>query len=133
MRAEIRFIIVGSLTVINILCASPARDPKRAINGQTVDLTPLIEWWQHHAGKRPFPGWVHATGQIVGTNTCGWTVEGSVDTPSAKSKDGNQLTSGSKFILKTPPVQELAEFTRLDARLKELKAERRPVESRDQE
>ena len=61
--------------------AGPARFPKRIVNGQAVDLTPLLDWWTKREGVRPLQAWVRVTGSIVGTNALGWTVEGTVETP----------------------------------------------------
>jgi hypothetical protein len=110
--------------VAGVLCASPARYPRRAIAGQPVNLTPLIEWWSQRVGPRPLSAWVHATGRIVGTNAYGWTVEGTVDGDSGKRNEGGSHGSHSKFILKSPPVWELIEFYQLADKFKQLTTER---------
>jgi len=118
------FVLIGSLALTGGLCANPAKDAKRAISGQTVDLTPLVEWWKHRSGDRPLAGWVQVTGRVVGTNAYGWTVEGKVDDPLTDGDKESRTASHSKFILKSPPVQELTMFNQLDTRLSQLKTQR---------
>src|SRR5206468_41266 len=118
MRRGIFLIVV--FAVAGALGASPARDPKRVVAGQTADITPLVEWWKHHSGSRPLTGWVHVTGRIVQTNALEWTIEGSVDDPSNKHDGGKATTTHGKFVLKTPPAQEMNEFHQLAAKLKQL-------------
>ena len=124
MHAELRIIVIGSLIAFTTLCANPARNPKRAIGGQSADLTPLVHWWQHPTGQRPLSGWAHVTGRIVGTNAYGWTVEGRVEEAGKPGEKIKKAGSSSKFILKTPPVQEYAEFNQLEANLTQWKDQR---------
>jgi hypothetical protein len=119
-----RIFLIAILTAAGALDASPARDPKRSIAGQTVDITPLMEWWKHQKGNRPLTGWVRVTGRIVQTNVLDWTIEGSADDSSVKRGDSKTATTRGKFILKTPPTQEMNEFYQLAAKLKQLNAER---------
>ena len=96
--------------------ASPAKDPKRVINGQTVDLTPLIQWWNQKSGDRPYPAWVHVTGQIVGTNAGAWIINGQTD-----DKEGSG--GEKKLLLRNPPTQDRAAFDQLLAQKKALEAQ----------
>ena len=107
--------------------ADPARNPKRMINGQTVNLTPLIKWWSKQHGARPLAAWAHVTGKIVGTNSFGWAVLGSAEAAGKATDKEAKATTEMRFVLKSPPLAELAEFERLHARLMALRQERNGV------
>lgn len=102
--------------------ASPLKDPKRLIRGQTVNLTPLFGWWTNHEGARPLTAWVHVTGSIVGTNAWGWVVEAQVESTSqpGKAEVTPTVKGQSKILLRNPPLQDAAEFESLAAQLKAL-------------
>jgi hypothetical protein len=104
--------------------ADPARNPKRMLNGRIVDLSPLIKWWPKQHGDRPLAAWAHVTGKIVGTNALGWTVQGGVEESEKKADSADKASGSLRFVLKSPPRAELAEFERLHARLKSLQQER---------
>jgi hypothetical protein len=109
------------LTIAFAVNGTPVKDPKRAVNEQTVDLTPLFQWWNHHEGERPLKAWVHVTGHIVSTTAWGWAVQARLEQTGEK-KDGAEKEM--KIILKNPPVQEQVEFERLKGQLKTLNDER---------
>ena len=104
--------------------ANPLHDPKRLLNGQTVSLTPLFQWWTNHAGSRPLAAWVHVTGSVVGTNSWGWIIEGRVEhTAAASAADGGS----GRVLLRHPPLQDRAEFENLSAQLRTLEEQRAGV------
>jgi hypothetical protein len=100
--------------------ADPLKFPKRTINGVAVDLNPLFRWWTNHSGTRPLTAWVHVTGTIVGTNSVGWTVLGTVERRSDLSDEPDQAKTSPSFILKNPPLSDLAKFDELLAKRAEL-------------
>src|SRR5258708_11395414 len=125
--------------------ASPARDPKRIVHNFTVDLAPLLKWWQKHDGQRPLTAWIRLTGPIVATNSGAWVVEGKLDDLAGhgNSRAGDAgSSSGSetvRILLIHPPVEDAAEFQRLVARLAQLNqtqaalgAEKAQAHDRDQ-
>jgi hypothetical protein len=97
--------------------ANPLHDPKRLLNGATVSLTPLFQWWTNRAGTRPLGAWVRVTGRIVGTNASGWILEAHPEhtaaSPVTEAENG-------RILLRHPPLSDLAEFERLSAQLKAL-------------
>lgn len=122
------------LLLAGLVCLVPMQgkgalleSPKRMINGRMVDLTPLFQWWTNHHGARPLNGWVRVTGSIHGTNSLGWVIAGKPERSTARAgQDGasgaNQVES-HQFVLKDPPVRELADFEGLQSQLKEANAE----------
>lgn len=104
------------------LQASPLRDPKRSVNGQTVDLNPLFRWWAKHAGARPLTSWVHVTGSVIGTNAWGWTLEAHVESSKPRKNEASNPSDDGKLriILQHPPAYEFAEFENLKAQIKSL-------------
>jgi len=122
-RMRIRaHLICGVILIAGFaLRASPLQDPKRSVNSQTVDLTPLFHWWAKKEGQRPLGAWVHVTGPVVGTNAMGWTLEASVETSATSAEGGNGAAKEhTRIILKHPPARQFAEFERLTAQLKDL-------------
>jgi outer membrane murein-binding lipoprotein Lpp len=105
------------------LGANPLKEPKRVVSGRTADLAPLFHWWTNHAGARPLVAWVHVTGSIVGTNVSGWILEAQVETTERTVARTPALGTGSKIILRNPPLQDRAEFDSLLAQLKLLNAQ----------
>jgi len=99
--------------------ANPLKDPKRAVNGQTVDLGNLFRWWSKHDGERPLRAWVHVTGSVIETTAWGWTLNAHVEKPAAKGAPA-PTDQDIKVLLKNPPVRELVEFENLRAQLKAL-------------
>ncbi len=99
--------------------ANPLKDPKRAVNGQTVDLGDLFRWWSKHDGERPLRAWVHVTGSVIETTAWGWTLNAHVEKAAAKGAPA-LADKDIKVLLKNPPVRELAEFENLRAQLKAL-------------
>lgn len=106
------------------LHAGPLKDPKRFVDGHTVDLAPLFHWWTNHSGPRPLRAWVHVRGPIVGTNVWGWTVEAQLDSSPARAKvsapEGATPGGRMRVVLKHPPLREQALFGDLAAQLKTL-------------
>ena len=101
--------------------------PRRAINGQTVDLTPLFNWWTNHQGDRPLSAWVRVSGTVVGSNAMGWVILGQAERPGAASTGISEY----RFILKHPPAQELAEIERLRAELSLATAQRARIQAEE--
>ncbi len=140
--------------ILGIATLIPSRaalldSPKRVVEGRMVDLTPLFRWWTNRTGVRPLAAWVRVTGTVAGTNSLGWVISGSAET---RPKDDDQLAShftkpsdstGSKassahaavreFLLKNPPLEEAAEFEKLEAELKQAKSERAKLQSDESE
>ena len=104
-----------------IASASPVRDPKRTVNEQTVDLTPLFHWWNNHEGERPLKAWVHITGHVVTATAWGWTLNAHAEHFGEKKDSGEKEI---KIMLKNPPVQEQAQFAQLKAQIETLNEER---------
>lgn len=101
--------------------ASPLKDPKRIVQGQTVDLSALFKWWPKREGERPLSGWAHVTGPVVGTNGWGWILEGHAE--GGEPVKGEREKPG-RLILKNPPLQEFGKFSELLARSKALNDQR---------
>jgi hypothetical protein len=110
------------LTVAAAASASPLKAPKRVVNQQTVDLTPLFHWWTNQSGARPLTAWVHVTGNVVGTNSYGWVLEGKVEAsvrPGQEEGAASANGSGPKrILLRHPPLQDRAAFEQLAAQYK---------------
>jgi hypothetical protein len=98
------------------LAATPLKGPKRLINQNQVDLSPLFHWWTNRSGDRPLRAWVHISGAIVGTNSWGWVVNARIE--------GEGTGNGErKVILENPPRNEQAEFLALKTRLTALETQ----------
>jgi len=83
------------------------RTVKRVVNGRTIDLTPLVRWYQQApTANRPLRAWVLVTGKFVSQTAYGWQVSGYTDNEQ----------QARPFIIKNPPTESLAEFNRLKAR-----------------
>jgi len=107
-------------------------NPKRVVDGHTVDLTPLFHWWTNHHGSRPLTAWVRVTGAVTGTNSLGWVVSGQPEKSPAHAKQTGGESANrnqSKFILKDPPLQEAADFARLHEQLRQAQAEKARLQS----
>ena len=108
--------------------ASPAKYPKRLVNGRMVDLTSLCVWWTNHSGTRPLSGWVHLTGAVTATNSWGWLVEGpaltQVHTGKSEADKNSSNATAHKALLLHPPLQDIATFGQLSAQLKSLNEQR---------
>ena len=127
MKAILTILIALSALVTAVrLEAGPATYPKRIVNGQTIDLTPLMDWWTKREGVRPLQAWVRVAGRIVGTNALGWTVEGTVESPAEKSDPQTNAPAKTlvRIVLKNPPLADLVEFQRLTAQLQWMNQER---------
>jgi hypothetical protein len=79
------------------------------VNGHTVNLSPLIQWWSAPKGMRPLSSWKHVRGSIAKDSPLGWTIAG-------KAEGQNHA---SKFFLKNPPRERLRKFRELQPRLAE--------------
>lgn len=127
-----RFPIVWGILLAGLIAfaapASPLKHPKRAVDGFTVDLSPLFHWWTNRAGLRPLRAWVQISGRVVATNSVGWVVEAHPEHPSA---GGGVAEDGEgRIILRHPPLAEAAEFATLHAQLEELNNYRQQLEAR---
>ena len=112
-----RFIILVVASLVPASAsANPLKAPKRMVNGQTVDLSPLFQWWAKKNGDRPLSGWLHVMGEIVGTNAAGWVVTAQLD-----EKDAAE--NGKKILLRNPPLEDRAEFEKLLSRKKALEGQ----------
>ncbi len=108
------------------LQANPLQEPKRLINEQTVDLSPLFHWWTHRDGSRPLTAWLHLSGRVVATNSLGWTLDAQVEPGTHPGRTSQSAAAGRelKIVLEHPPLQQLADFERLAAQRETLKTER---------
>jgi hypothetical protein len=92
--------------------------------GQTVDLQPLFRWWTNRHGDRPLYAWAHITGAVVATNSWGWTIEGYLDAPPARTHGSARERASAvgklKLALRHPPLSDLEDFSQLAAELKAL-------------
>jgi hypothetical protein len=137
MRAPLKTWALVSLVLLPGLwaSASPLRAPRRIINGQTVSLDPLFQWWTNHHGARPLSAWVHITGTVVGTNAWGWIVEAQVektDRPNKPEPSADAETNGpGKILLGNPPLMDRTEFELLSAQLKALNQEHATIASQE--
>jgi hypothetical protein len=93
-------LVAGSYLFSQSVRANPCNDPQRLINGYTVNLGPLIEWWPQPKGLRPLPGWKHVQGSITRDTSSGWIIAGKADSK------GNPST----FLIKNPPRKRLQHF-----------------------
>jgi len=109
-----------ALAAPQISRASPLKDPKRIINGQTVDLSPLFRWWSKQEGERPLKAWVHLSGTVTATNAWGWVIEAHIERAKTGPGDDPNALKDGKIILRHPPAAERGEFEALAAQLKEL-------------
>ena len=102
---------------------SPLKHPKRMVRGQTVDLTPLFQWWARKDHERPLPSWAHVSGAVIATNSLGWVIKG--EAQGGGKDDGGKKEAGAEtFVLKNPPLAERGEFERLLNEQKSLNEER---------
>jgi len=98
-----------------VAIADPCDSPTRMVNGQAVDLTPLLEWWSNgQAGERPLSGWKHIRGRIIGETAYGWIIQGEAE--------GESLSA--KFLLRNPPRERLQKFQALEQQLLSCERER---------
>ncbi len=108
-------------------------DPKRVVNGQTVDLSPLFRWWTNHNGSRPLGSWVRVRGTIVGTNSIGWVISGQADKSHTSRAEpltkAPENSSTGRLLLKNPPVEDAAHFEQLREQLKEAEAAKARIQN----
>jgi hypothetical protein len=126
----------GALLLLALcsLQASPLKAPRRLVNGQLVELKPLFTWWTNHSGPRPLAAWVHLTGPVTGTNSLGWIIDANIEATASRSKASAADAVGKgreKVVLQRPPVDDLVEFERLTADLKNLNQERGGVSNEE--
>jgi len=122
--------VVG--TAVGAVPSGPLKHPKRVVEGHTVDLAPLFRWWTNQSGARPLTSWVRVTGPVMATNALGWVIAAHPEHPSARARGsaGEAPADGQwRILLKHPPRAEAAEFASLQARLKELNAERQRLDA----
>jgi len=118
-RWGFRFLATGFLLAVWLMGSTPVRAnpcayPKRMVNGYTVDLQPLFDWWSSPKGARPLSGWKHVTGTIARELASGWVLNG-------KAEGAGQV---STFLLKNPPRERLRRFQELQRQLTQLEAAR---------
>ena len=119
------FWLVGVLGILTWnLHATPLIGPQRTVAGQGVNLMPLFHWWTNRTGPRPLTAWVHVTGKIVGTNAVGWILAGQAEHTGHSNASESGGGMGPRFVLKTPPVEERAQFEALSAQYKALNEQR---------
>jgi hypothetical protein len=114
------------------LAATPLKSPKRLINQNQVDLSPLFHWWTNRSGDRPLRAWVHITGAIVGTNSWGWVVTARVEgegTGNSGAPAQSARTGERRVILENPPRNEQAEFFSLKTRLTALETQHQALDA----
>jgi hypothetical protein len=104
--------VTGLVLASGIIHANPCVAPKRMVRGYTVDLQPLMNWWQEPKGVRPLLAWKHVQGSIVRDTFYGWVVE------MKQEGDGR----AERFLLKNPPRERLRRFQRLLQELAESKS-----------
>jgi len=109
-----------TLAPLPALRASPLKDPKRLVEGQVVDLSPLFRWWAKQDGERPLKAWAHVTGAVVGTNAWGWIIDAHIERALPASGGDSDAPKQTKIILRHPPAAEFGEFETLAAQLKDL-------------
>jgi hypothetical protein len=107
--------------------ASPVKFPRRLIDAQPVDLTPLFKWWTNHSGARPMTAWVHITGTVIATNAYGWVVNATVDAArtARPGQTNTPVAAGPiRLVLRNPPVRDFADFDQLRDRLRTIDAQK---------
>jgi hypothetical protein len=87
------------------------------VNGYTVDLQPLMQWWPAPKGLRPLAGWKHVRGTIVKEISLGWVVSGK-----AEGQEGT-----STFVVKNPPRDSVRRFQEAKSQLTETERVRAEV------
>ncbi len=127
-------LLTGTLwaIVFSTLAGTPLKSPKRLINQNSVDLSPLFHWWTNRAGDRPLRAWIHITGAIVGTNSWGWVVNAQVEgegTGETTSAAHTGRIGERKIILENPPRGEQSEFLGLRRQLTALEAQHHAIDS----
>ncbi len=100
-------IVIGVVLASGTSHANPCVCPKRMIRGYTVNLQPLMDWWQQPKGARPLSAWRHVQGVVVRDDPRGWIIEG---------KPGDD---GQAYFLKNPPRDRLRRFQELQQELSE--------------
>jgi hypothetical protein len=77
------------------------------VNGHTVNLQPLLDWWTAPKGMRPLSGWKHVQGAFTRDTGLGWVVTGKAE----------GQPRASSFFLKNPPRDRLRRFNQLKQQL----------------
>jgi hypothetical protein len=102
-------VLQGCLLTTPLLQANPCVSPRRLVNGYTVNIQPLFEWWGSPKGLRPLASWKHVRGVIARETQGGWVVTGKVE--------GHSRTE--TFLLKNPPQDRLLRYHELQRQLAE--------------
>jgi hypothetical protein len=122
---------LGYFAALHVAAGAQPAQPagaRRLVNGHTVDLSPLLRWSAHHDGDRPLSAWVHVSGNVTGTNAWGWVISGQAEKSKEAGESAAESAGGShQFVLKNPPVSDMAEFERLHAEMTALNAERNRI------
>src|SRR3954464_8812149 len=97
------WLLLGALLVrAGQAMGNPADYPNRRINNYTVDLSPLILWWEDPRGVRPLKAWKHLQGTFEGEIGPAWKIRCRVEGEIAKP-----------ILLKNPPQDRLVRFREL--------------------
>jgi len=94
--------------------ANPAVYPKRRVNNYTVDLMPLILWWEEPHGNRPLLSWKHIQGTLEQESGFLWLIQ-------AKAEG---QTGWQALALKNPPRERLQRYRELKELLPKLEQAR---------
>jgi len=97
--------------------ANPADYPTRRINNNTVDLTPLILWWENPSGVRPLKAWKHIQGSLEEELGPAWKIRCRIEGDATQS-----------ILLKDPPKDRLARFRELQNLVVKLERDRAAAE-----
>lgn len=97
--------------------ANPADYPNRRINNNTVDLTPLILWWENPSGIRPLKAWKHIQGTLEEEIGPAWKIRCRIEGDATRS-----------ILLKDPPKDRLAHFRELQNLVVKLERDRASAE-----
>jgi hypothetical protein len=96
------------------------RFPLRGFANGSINLTPLMDWWDKSAPegadlpRRPLTAWFRIVGEKIGDSPNGWIVQGRIATSSDDSRP-------AIFILRNPPLSEKDRFDALNLELAQLK------------
>ena len=95
--------------------ADPCDSPIRMINEQSVDLSPLLEWWSNPQGcERPLFAWKQVRGRIMRETAYGWIIQGEAE------GEGQPL----RFLLRNPPFERLQKYHEMQRQLRAYEQER---------
>lgn len=106
------------------------RFPYRTFGNQTINIRPLIQWWDqayniskadgygsnytNYLPTRPLTAWFRVYGDKVSENAVGWLVDGWIETAPGFNRR-------AKFLLRNPLRAEEIKFNELQSNLSDLK------------